>query len=136
MSMPAGGAADEVLGSPGFCLSQFFLPLPECLFGAAAPPVTRDRRRPFRIHAALIADVGPQVVHDGLRLAVDEDVHLPGQPGGGGDRLDQRRVIACAVLGYQISAPTPIDPADLNGLRCGQYDLVLLARYLDERLAN
>ena len=114
---------------------EFFLPLAERLFGATAPPVTRDRR-PLRIHFAVFADVGPKVVHDRLRFAVDKGVHLAGKPRGGLDRLDQRRVVAGSVLADQIGPPAAVNPIDLDTVRRGQRDFVLGPGDLDERLAN
>src|SRR5574337_1669170 len=54
---------------------ELLLPLPKCLLGATTSPVPGDRR-PFGIDSTLVADIGPQVVHDGLRLTVNEDLHL------------------------------------------------------------
>lgn len=71
-------------------------------------------------------------MHDGLRLTVNKDVDLSRQPRGGGDRLDQRRVITGAVLGNQIGAPAAIDPVHLDGIRRGQADLVVRAGNFDE----
>ena len=45
-------------------------------------------------------------------------------------------MIAGAVLGNQIGPAAAIDPVHLNGLRCGQRDLVVGAGYFDERLAD
>ena len=114
---------------------EFLLPLAERLLGATAPPVTRDRR-PLRIHFTVFADVGPKVVHDRLRFAVDEGVHLAGKPRGGLDRFDQRRVVAGSVLADQIGSPAAINPIDLNTVRRGQRDFVLGLGNLDEHLAN
>src|SRR5882757_4086973 len=86
--MPCHRECQSAIGpclGPRFRLGQFFLPLAERLFAASAPPVTGDRRRPGRVDTTLFADVGPQLVHDGLRLTVDEDVHLTGKPFRGGD---------------------------------------------------
>src|SRR6185437_4296329 len=100
-SMPAGGRADEALLGAGLRCGEFLLPLPEGLFGATTPPIAGDRR-PFRIDATFFADVWPQIVHHSLRLAVDKGVHLTGHPECGLDGLDQRRMVARAVLPDQI----------------------------------
>ena len=120
---------------PRFGRGEFLLPLPEGLLGAAAAPVAGDRR-PLGVHPAHLADVGPQVVHDGLGLAVDEDLHLPGQPLGGGDGLDQRGVVAGPVLADRIGAAAAVDPDELHAIGCGQGEFVFGSGHLDEGFAD
>src|SRR5690606_22144184 len=69
--------------------AELRLPLPEALLGPAATPIPRDRRV-GGAHAALLADVGTQVLHHGLRLAVDEHVRLAVEPLGRADGRDER----------------------------------------------
>src|ERR1700741_4676654 len=66
----------------GLRFGEFALPLVEGFLRAAAPPVSGDRGGPLGVDAALVADIGPQVVHDRLGFAVNEHLYLPRQPAG------------------------------------------------------
>src|ERR1700677_3466834 len=114
---------------------EFLLPLTERLFGATAPPITRDGR-PLRVDSTLFADVGPQVVHDRLGFAVHEGVYLPGEPVCGLDRFDERRVVAGSLLANQIGSATAENPVDLHAFRGGQRDFVLGLGDFDEDVAE
>src|ERR1700710_85726 len=87
----------------GACLrrGEFRLPLAEGLLGAAAAPVPGNGR-PLRVDAPFLADVGPQVVHDDLRLAVDEDLHLAGKPLRLLHRRDERCEVTGMILRHQV----------------------------------
>ena len=75
-------------------------------------------------------------MHDGLGLAMDEDLHLPGQPLGGGDGLDQRGVVAGSLLADRIGAPAPVDPGELHAVRRGQGENVVRSGNFDEGFAD
>src|SRR5215208_769458 len=64
----------------GLGFGEFAFPLAGAFLRAAAPPISGDRAGPLGNDATFLADIGPQVVHDGLGLAVDEDLHLTRQP--------------------------------------------------------
>src|SRR6185312_15878307 len=69
---PAG--SDNRPSGSGLRFGELTLPLAERFLGAAAAPVPGNRGGPLGVDTAFLADIGPQVVHDGLRLAVDENL--------------------------------------------------------------
>src|SRR3954467_5619572 len=128
--------SDRRVSGRGLGFGELTLPLTEGLLGAAAPPVSGNGVGPLRVNAAFLADVGPQIVHHGLGLAVDEDLHLTGQPGGFLDRRDQRRVVAREVFGHASGAAAAVDPSHLDTCRGTQFDLLFNNGDLEEHLAN
>src|ERR1700754_444256 len=120
---PAG--SDSRASGSGLRFGELTLPLTERFLSAAAAPVPGNRGGPLGVDTAFLADVGPQVVHDGLRLAVDENLHLPRQPVRFPDRRDQRCIVARRGLWRQVGPAAAVDPSHLDTGRCAQRDLVL-----------